>query len=199
MTPDAHRDQLTPCAACLFAGLACLVGLWPLEGWTEERAPTKRVLLIQQTGFGDPGNARFDAAFVETLRSAGSVPIQVSKETIETLRFPDTQHLFIDYVRGKYAAQKIDVIVTIGIPALTFARKNRDIFGNPPIVAAVSQAEQIDRSNNITGLQAGPAVWIDGMIQLAQALLPEACCLYVIDGIRGNTGEFQAEVERRWR
>ena len=159
----------------------------------------KRVLLIQQARFGDTSSARFDALFLESLRSAVSVPLEINNETIETLRVPNTQRLFTDYLRSKYAQRRIDVLVAIDAPALTFARQHRAMFGSPPIVAVVSQAGQLDMSDDITGLQAGPAIWMDGMMELVTAVGPDTCCVYVIDGVRGNTGELAAEVQRRWQ
>ena len=177
-------------------GLLCVA---LTTGVASQTPAAKRVLLIQQTRFGDTGNARFDAAFLETLRNAVSVPIEVNNETIETLRVPNTRRVFTDYLRNKYAQRRIDVLVAIGAPALTFARQNREMFGSPPIVAAVSQANQFDMSDNITGLQTGPAIWMDGMMELVRAVRPDTCCLYVVDGVRGNTGELAAEVQRQWQ
>jgi PAS domain S-box-containing protein len=170
-----------------------------LEVGAAEPSAFKRALMLQETRLGDPGSARFDAAFVEALQGDDSVPIEVTKETIERLEFPGAEQFFTDYMKHKYAERKVDAMVVVGTLALSFARRNREIFGNPPIVAAVSPVGEIDRNSDTTGLQAGPVVWIDRMISLARALRPDTSSVVVVDGARGNTGDLEAEIKRHWK
>src|SRR5690348_13763044 len=97
----------------------------------------KRVLLLHQEGISRPFRTQFDAAFIEALRLDESDPIDLDEEAIATERFPGPQQsrFITEYLRNKYAGRRIDVIVTVGNRALTFARENRGMFGDPAIVA----------------------------------------------------------------
>jgi signal transduction histidine kinase len=159
---------------------------------------TKRILLLHQAGVGGPIRAKFDAAFVDAIRSTDAVPIDLYEETIETERFhgAEPSRLLRQYLQDKYADRKIDVIVSQGIVPLTFARQNRELFGNPPIVAVASPAGQVAGSDDdVTGLQGG--FFINGTIDLALELLPDTETVFVVDGARENQGEIQAEIEQQ--
>jgi signal transduction histidine kinase len=185
--------------ARIIGWLSCAVLLTPAGVRAEDPPRAKRVLLLHQAGVGGPIRPKFDAAFVEALRSDDSVPIDLYEEAIETERFPGAEQarLLREYLKNKYADRKIDVIVAQGIRPLTFARENRELFGDPPIVTTVAPAGELDTSDNIIGLQGG--FWIDGTIDLAQTLLPDTCCVFVVDGTRDNNGDVEAEVRRRWK
>ena len=107
-----------------------------------------------------------------------------------------TRHDFVrDYLKGKYADRVIDVLVAVGDVALTFARDNREIFGNPAIVAVVSTAGQIEgRQDNVTGLQGGLA--FAGTIELALALRPDTQHVFVVFGARDDIWQSEPEFER---
>jgi PAS domain S-box-containing protein len=181
--------RIVGCLSCLV-----IIGSNPVNA--EDPSPFKRVLLLRQTGMGFQGTARFDAEFVDALRTADSVPFEVNGEAVETR--PGAERFFVDYLKSKYAERRIDVIVAIGAPALRFARGHRQMFGNPPIVTATSLISDIDQNDNITGVQAGQAVSTLGTADLARALRPDTCCVVVVDAIRGNTGDLEAEIRRRW-
>jgi len=161
--------------------------------------PAKRVLLLHQSAVGEPIRARFDAAFVEAVRSSDSVPIDLYEETIKTTRFPGAEQsqLVHDYLMMKYVDRKIDVIVTQGMSPLNFARKNREVFGDPPIVAVASPEERIDsHDENVTGVQGGS--FITGTIDLALALRPDTRSMFVVDGTRDDVEDVQPELERQF-
>ena len=142
--------------------------------------------------------ARFDTAFAEALRADTSAPIELYEETIEGERFPgaDQARVFTSYLTKKYAGRKIDVIVAQGFAALTFARQNRWLFGNPPIVTTVSAPGQLDSNDNVIGLQGG--FWVGDTISLATQLLPETRAVYVIDGTNDDS-TLEDSIRRQWR
>jgi len=181
-----------------FAWVACVIALLPRPAVAEDPS-AKRILLLHQNGIAEPIHARFDVAFVEALRSAGSpsIPIDLYEETIETRRFPGSEQSWLarEYLKRKYADRTIDVIVTLGSVPLTFARLNRDLFGTPSIVALVTPSGQLDPGDNVTGLQGG--FWIDGTIDLALSLLPGTQSVFVIEGARSNADDIKTEVERQ--
>src|SRR5262249_54848840 len=115
----------------------------------------KRVLVLQREGVNNPFRAKFDAAFVEAVRSDDSIPIDLYEETLETDRFPgpEQSQLVRNYLKDKYADRKIDVIVAVGDTALTFARLNREMFGNPPIITVGTLGPIGGADDYVTGLQ----------------------------------------------
>ncbi|HEY7188879.1 MAG TPA: ABC transporter substrate binding protein [Vicinamibacterales bacterium] len=157
----------------------------------------KGVLLLHQSGGPDIFRGRFNVAFVEAIRSGNSGSIELYEEAIETERFPGPKQLQLtrDYLQQKYAGRHISVIVAQGVATLEFARENRALFGNPPIVTIVSPSGLVSPSDDITGLQGG--FWITGIVDLARALLPETRHVFVIDGARDNSSPFLAEIDKQ--
>ena len=176
-----------------------LVSLLPANHAALAEPPaSKRVLLLHQAGVGAPVRARFNAAFIEALRSHDSTPVDLYEEVIETASLAGAEHsdAVREYLQRKYANRIIDVIVAQGSVPLAFARQNRALFGNPPIVAVAMPAGQIEgATDDVTGLQGG--MFATGTIALAMALRPDTETVFVIDGARENTGEIQGEVERQ--
>jgi PAS domain S-box-containing protein len=175
-------------AACLVFTSAALAQTTP---------GTKRVLLLHQTAGPGTFRGRFDLAFVEAIRSGEPASIDLYEESIETGRFPgpEQSNIVKEYLRRKYADRNIDVIVAQGIDPFVFARDNRALFGNPPIVTIVAPTGELAPSDSVTGLQGG--FWITGTIELAQKLRPSTQRVYVVDGARENSSRLQAEVERQ--
>ena len=158
----------------------------------------KRVLLLHQELGSRPFRARFNATFVDAIRSESAVPVDIYEEAIEPERFGtgDQPRLITSYLKDKYASRPIDVLVVVGSRALEFARANRAIFGNPAIVAFVPKpGEFAAAEDNVTGLQGGG--WIQGTLDLALTLRPMTRRVVVIDGSRNNNGEIQAQIERQ--
>jgi PAS domain S-box-containing protein len=186
------RFRVVVCLCCLI-----IVGL--RESRAEAQAPhTRTVLLLRQTDVGGSLQARFDRAFTEALHSATSVPIELYAENIESERFPGAEQAraFTDYLAKKYSGRTIDVIVTQGIQPLTFARRHRNLFGNPPIVTTVAPPGLLNSRENIVGLQDGS--WIDDTLTLAKQLLPDARVVCVIDAAGDDNGNVEREVRRQW-
>jgi PAS domain S-box-containing protein len=186
----------TRIAAIAGAIVLCLTATAGAEsGGTSSDA--KGVLLLHQAGGPNTFRGRFNVAFVEAIRSGTSASIVLYEEAIETQRFPGPEQLRItrDYLKQKYAGRHISVIVAQGNETLTFARENRALFGNPPIVTIVAASGLIDPSDDITGLQGG--FWITGTVDLARALRPDTRHVFVIDGARENQDLMQAEFDKR--
>ena len=157
------------------------------------------MLLLRPAGEVGPFRGKFDIAFDQAIRSIDANPIQVYEEAIDAQRFPgaDQSQLIKEYLRVKYAGRSIDVIVAQGMSALLFARENRALFGDPPIVTRVTPLGQMSGPEKITGLQGG--YWVKGTIDLGMALLPDTRNVVVIDGAQENNAELQADIERQMR
>lgn len=180
------------------AWFACLVMCAPVAMEAQSPTAPRRILLLHQSGVGEPLRARFDVAFVDAVRSADAIPIDVYEETVETRRFPGSQQSWLvkEYLRNRYADRPIDVIVTVANPPLTFARLNREMFGAPALVAVLPGSGRIAETHDyITGLQGGSSV--QGTIDLAVSLLPSTRSVIVVDGARDDTGETETEIERQ--
>jgi PAS domain S-box-containing protein len=180
----------------LSAVLACVLLLVP-SGASAQVPPIKRVLLLHEGGGSGTMRSRFDVAFNDAIRSADSTPMDLYEETIESRYSSRAGHStkLRAYLRDKYAALPIDVIVAQGSAPLTFAQANRALFGNPPIVAIVASPDLIPAGDRVTGLHGG--FWVNGTLDLAQALRPDTDTVYVIDGARENSPELQKEIERQ--
>lgn len=160
-------------------------------------ASTKHVLLLRPAGEAGPFRGKFDIAFDQAIRSTDANPIEVYEESIDAQRFPgaDQSRLVKEYLKVKYAGRSIDVIVAQGMNALVFARENRALFGDPPIVTRVTPRGQMSEPAKITGLQGG--YWVKGTIDLAVALLPDTRNVVVVDGALENNDALQADLERQ--
>jgi len=155
------------------------------------------VLLLRPSGATGPFLSKFDIAFDQAIRSSEANPIEVYEESIDAQRFPGANQSRVvkEYLKVKYAGRSIDVIVADGMSALLFARENRALFGDPPIVTRVTPPGQM--SESITGLQGG--YWVNGTVDLAVALLPDTRNVVVIDGALENNAALQAEIERQMK
>jgi PAS domain S-box-containing protein len=182
-----------------FAGVVTALALLIAGAASAADNPASRsVLLLHEAGGPGPFRGRFDLAFVEAMRSPDSTPINLYEEAIEP-ESPgeENSRLFLDYLAHKYAERRIDVIVAQGIGTVAFARRNRPLFGNPPIVAIAASGGLFSSGDETTGLQGGH--WIDGTIGLGLTLFPDTRSLIVVDGARHSNDALQAEVERQVR
>jgi signal transduction histidine kinase len=163
-------------------------------------AATKRILVLHDTGAPGAFRSRFNVAFAEAIRSGDSMSLDLYEELIDAQRFPgeEQSRLVREYVNRKYAGRTVDVLVTGGMASLAFARENRPLFGNPPIVAmALPAAQPAAGRDDVTGLEGG--LFIGGTIDLALALRPDTRLVVAVDGARQNGKEIQAEFERQIR
>lgn len=180
----------------LLCAVAFLLAVPGVTGAQQDRSPV-RILLLHQHGADRLFRPGFDGAFVEELRRVPGLTFDLYTETIETERFPgaDQERLAGDFLRRKYAGRRTDVIVAVGDDALAFARSNRAMFGNPPVVALTTILGRLSGDDNITGLQG--ALAYGGTVDLAQTLFPETSHVVIVDGIRENPGDIEKEVRRQ--
>jgi len=190
---SSRRIRIIALAGAIVCGLTATAG-----AETSGTSPdAKGVLLLHEAGGPNIFRGRFNVAFVEAIRSGNFESLVLYEEAIETQRFPGPQQLQItrDYLKQKYAGRRISVIVAQGAGTLEFARENRALFGNAPIVTIVSPAGLIAPRDDITGLQGG--LWITHTVNLARALLPDTRHVFVIDGARENPNILRGEIERQ--
>ena len=98
---------------------------------------TRRVVLLYDERTDLPGLAILDAGLVQSLTSGPAGSVDVYREAMDLSRFGSDTHLQLlrDYLRAKYAAKKIDVVVAAMGPALDFLLSQGDpVFPGTPIV-----------------------------------------------------------------
>jgi len=97
----------------------------------------RKVLVLYWESKDFAGNISFDQGFQTGLHAEPSNRWELFSEYLDSTRFPGEHQaeLLRDYLREKYAGQKIDVVVATPDPALDFLLQYRnDLFTNAPIV-----------------------------------------------------------------
>ena len=156
-----------------------------------------RVLVLHHYGQEVAFRSTFDPAIQEALRTASSRPIEIYVEAIESYRFQAAAQsgLIRNYFAAKYSDRKIDVVIAVADAAVAFARQNRDVFGNAPIVALVPVTRIDPGEDEVTGLQG--ALAIRETIDLALNLLPDTERVFVVDGVPRRADHLEEEFRRQ--
>jgi signal transduction histidine kinase len=118
--------------------LACGVILF-LSSMVGGQVPDQRknVLILYWDNKDIPGNVSFEQGFLSGMRAEARDNWEVYNEYLDSARFPGEHQyqILYDYLRQKYAAHSIDVVVATPDPALDFLLMHRaDLFPNCPIV-----------------------------------------------------------------
>ena len=162
---------------------------------SQEPGVKKKVLVLYWDSKDFPGNISFDQGFQAGMRSEPSSQWEIFSEYLDSTRFPGKHQaeLLRDYLREKYASQKIDAVVATPDPALEFLLRYRsDLFSNSPIVFVAVRRPPPEV------LAAGPGV--TGIIRanthrktvdLALKLQPETQEIYVISGTPERDKRFE--------
>ena len=162
---------------------------------SQDSGVNKKVVVLYWDSKDFPGNVSFDQGFQAGMRSEPSSQWEIFSEYLDSTRFPGEHQaeLLRDYLREKYASQKIDAVVATPDPALEFLLRYRsDLFSDSPVVfvAVRRPPPQV--------LAAGPG--LTGIIRanthrktvdLALKLQPETQELYVISGTPERDKRFE--------
>ena len=103
----------------------------------QDSGATKKVLVLYWDTKDFPGNINFDQGFQAGMRSEPSTKWELFSEYLDTTRFPGERQadLLHDYLRQKYAGQKMDAVVAAPDPSVDFLLRHRsDLFSDSPIV-----------------------------------------------------------------
>lgn len=119
--------------ASVLAGVAALcLGVAPAAH------AVKNVLLLFPYEDALGTNAPLRSGMSEVLHAAGE-RVEVYSEFLDAARFPtpDDEQSMVEFLRRKYTANRIDLVVTIGQPAYAFLQRYRDtLFPEQPWVLA---------------------------------------------------------------
>jgi hypothetical protein len=127
------------------AALASLLGifLFALSAFGVTKTSPKRVLIIDSFGHDvAPFNA-LASAFRTTLRREIAEPLDINEASLDTARFmgPQEQGTFVDFLEKRFAGRKLDLVVPISFPALSFAGRYRErlLPEAPMLIAGIDQ------------------------------------------------------------
>src|SRR5262245_57397314 len=162
-------------------------------GDAQEPTRPKGVLAFHWGGVDNPANAIFDKSIKAALASAPAGSIEYYSEYLDRDRL--TEERLRDYLRQKYADHRIDVIITLARPTLTFLLKYRsDLFPTTPIVFhAGSRADLIkkDEANGVPVMVDRP---YRNTVDLALKLHPGTKQVLLIAGTSDHNKRLEAEV-----
>jgi len=148
-------------------------------------APKKKILVFYPDKENSPGNVAFDLELRKVLNAARS-DVEIYNEFIDASRFPEEayQQQLARFLRDKYAAHHIDVVVVGLAPSLDFILKYRSLIcpGVPVVYGAIEQNEVKTRSipQDVIGIPMTFA--LEATLQLALKLQPHIKKVYVVAG-----------------
>jgi signal transduction histidine kinase len=154
----------------------------------------RRVLILHSYNYTFPANAAIsDSLRNELARS--SQPLEIEADFLDLARRPDDEHALrtANFLRDKYADVRFDAVVVIGIPAMPFLLKYRDLIapGVPVVWSDVTSAtfDAMKVPADITAVINDYKP--ERTIELAERLQSDARRLVVIAGT--------SSVDRRWQ
>jgi signal transduction histidine kinase len=154
-----------------------LVAAWPASGQS-----AKAILVINSYGNEAPGRGPFDNALLETFRELQGSTANIYVETLDVIRVPGQTENLRRYLRAKYAAVPIALIVAARDPALDFVTDPADpLFPGIPVAAVLSGRPRPQQADYVTAIW--PADPYGGSAAVALALHPGTRTIAVIDGV----------------
>lgn len=178
----------------LFIICVALVTLAPVA-MGQTHGAKKKVVVLHWDSKDFSGNISFDQGFQAGMREESPTELELFSEYLDSQRFPGEHQsdLLHDYLRKKYAGEKIHVVVATPDPALEFLLKRRsDLFSDSPIVfVAVRRPskEVLDAGPGLTGIIR--ANTYRKTLDLALNLHPGTEDLFVISGTPEHDKRFE--------
>jgi hypothetical protein len=136
---------------------AALLALMPGGASADERTG-KQVLLVYSHEREMAMYTGFDRVLRSALQSGTVFPVEFYTEYLDLIRFsdPQQQKKFVDYLRVKYAAQRVDLIVVVSSLAFDFVLEHgQEVFPGIPVVFSSvngSRIQSLQLPANITGV-----------------------------------------------
>jgi ABC-type uncharacterized transport system substrate-binding protein len=108
-----------------------------------QQNPPQQILLLYAYGYGGRGVELFSDGFFKALTDAGFPVANVYAEYLDLQRNQEVQGYhqeMVEVLRRKYAARRIDLIVTVQQPALQFLLSDgKDIAPQAPVITIQSR------------------------------------------------------------
>ena len=161
------------------------------------------VVLTPDNAVGSPGSVSFNQGLRATLEARSGEHIQIRFEPLDISRFQDARGrgLLADFLRQKYAAQRVDLLVAALAPSLDFALQYREkIFPGVPLVFVAIDAEEL-RTRTLPADVIGTPIEMDlvGTLELALRLQPDTRHVFVIVGSSSFDARWDAVARERFR
>ena len=181
---------------CLIGTLAAIPA--PVAGQGQPR----HVLLLFDEDKTLPGLAVLDRTLRATLSDGLGGNVEFFSESLNAAQFPETSHeqLLRDYYATKYGSRKLDLIVGVMGPSVTFLRRHADAFApGVPVVFCGAYAENLEPANmpvRMTGLVARRV--FAPTLDLALRLQPDTRRVFVVGGTSAFDRNLQAAARREF-
>jgi signal transduction histidine kinase len=189
----------------LLASMALSALLLPCAGALAATPGNVRtvVVLIPDNRQGSPGGTQLNQAVSSTLAAHSREHLQLRFESLDISRFPDAdgRALLANFLRQKYAGQKVELVITALSSALDFALEYRErIFPGIPIVFAALDDEEV-RTRTLPADVVGAPIDFDliGTLELALRLQPQTRRVFVIAGNSSFDARWEAVARKRLR
>jgi PAS domain S-box-containing protein len=144
------------------------------------------VLIIHSNESVLPATVSLDENIRKAMRSEGPYRLEFFSEFMDAARFPelDQEARLEAFLREKYAARPIDLVITTGTQALNFMMRRRtSLFPKAPVLfSGVSEDEQV--LQNLLPAMSGVVSRFDPVktLELALRLQPDARQVVVVSG-----------------
>jgi C4-dicarboxylate-specific signal transduction histidine kinase/ABC-type uncharacterized transport system substrate-binding protein len=177
-----------------FASLALAAGLAQ-----DARAAPRNILAVFEGERMTPAIVVIDKVLGQQFETAPGAGVNYFAEFMDAVRFPGAanEETFARFLRDRYSAKKLDVLIAVSPTSLDFLVRHRDeLFPGVPVVFAGVSSRTLDTLALPRGFVGVPADFDATLtIDLALRLQPRARALVVVTG----TTPFDREWERRLR
>ena len=136
--------------------------------------------------------------FTNTLRTElsrqSTEPLSFVEVSLQPARFSQTfsDGPIVEYIRSTLAGRQLDLVVSIGGPAMSFARQHRQLFGDSPMLMAAVDRRFLEEGDlgprdTVVAVENDPAAIIEDVLRLR----PETRNIFIVIGT--------SQLERFWR
>ena len=152
---------------------------------------------------GSPGNREADHGIRSTFASGAVESVEVENEYLDVTRFPDPgyQGHLAEFLRQKYAARKIDLVIAGLSSSLDFAVKYREItFPGVPIVFCAVDDDEL-KARRLPPDVVGVPIQMEliGTLDMALKLHPNTRRVFVVGGASKFDADWEAEARLEFR
>ena len=167
------------------------------------QAPKKRVLILTAYDPNYPAVTLLNQNITATIRDGSAGRVEFFYEFQENFRIPNAKYEeeMVNFLRRKYEGENINLVLTLGAPALRFLLKHESILfpGIPKVYYAHDEAEQEVHIlwPHVTGVWADPEV--NKTLEFALTLQSDTENVFVISGSSAQDQFLRNETQRQLR